>query len=544
MRAAVIACLLLLLAASTLFPAASAQPVAMLDLTASPTFWRGFRPLVIAFGDGDPARAVSYMRAGTKILRSVDADLDLDEATRNFQDRSQKHMEKFDLRSFFKLLPETEGAFRYFAFKGDALPASYRVRVAKGHDFEVNAAGKRRDFGASSGVFRMRQVKEDDQRYQLQWRTGAGFGELNWSSIVAALSDMLELFDLPKNNDDTPVVLRAADVFLKRSQPNLDAEDRAVLAVLWGSFPEVSRLLSNIGTAHDVVGHRDAETGVTKVNWHARWNLNGMAEQFPKAAEYFRDLGKLVELKLRIVDGNGHKLCDVTADTEKMQSRIEAFVRNGKVIPSKKGEPLLDRPARFEKMRTHVDLHFQAYSVHIYVKDLRIEMKYDERSTGAAFSAQIVESPQVLVRGAAFGFLPTGMLDWFIPGDMESLARKLFDIATQGNEGRGVEARYRFERPEGSLATLDGTLGVEVLDSALIRFAMAIAADRVVPDKKQSDDLKRLGVAYRDAVDADIVRFGKHGKLPSVPLSQASIPAQPSVPATPAMPAAPSVQAP
>ncbi len=504
---------------------ASAQPAQLKELTASPAFWRGFRPLVIAFGDGDPARAVSYLRAGTKILRSVDANLDLDEATKTFQDKSQKHMEQFDLRSFFKLLPEADGSYRYFAFKGDAMPDSYRVRAARGTDFEVSATSKRRDFGASSGMFRMRQVKDDDQRYVLHWRTGAGFGEVSWSSIVAALSDAVALFDPPSADAETPLVLQAAETFLKRSQPDLGPEDRAVLAVLWGSFPEVAKVLAAVATAEDVIGTHDKETGVTQVRWHSRWNVKGLSEDYPKLAGYFKDLGKIAAVKMRILDGNGHKLCDVTADTERMQSRIEAYVRNGKVIPSKKGAPILDRPARFEKMRAHVDLHFQAYNVHIYVNDLRIEMSYDEHPTGAAFSAQIVQSPRVFVRGAAFGIVPTGMLDWFIPGDMEGLARKLFDIATQGNDGQGIAARYRFERPEGGLSTLDGSLGIEVLDSALIRFAMAIAAERVVPDKKQTDDIKRLGVAYRDAVDADIVRFGKHGRLPSVPLTQAHRPA-------------------
>ncbi len=513
--------------AALVYQPVNAQPGALQDLTASPAFWRGFRPFVIAFGDGDPEKAVRYMRAGTAILRSVDANLDLDEPTKTFQDKSQKHMERFDLRSFFKLLPEADGAFRYFAFKGDPVPNAYRVRAVQGTDTEISATSKRRDFGAASGMFRMRQVKDDDQRYVLQWRTGIGFGEVTWSSVVAALSDGLGLFDPPSDDAETPLVLQAAETFLKRSQPGLGPEDRAVLAVLWGSFPEAAKLLGRMGTAEDVIAEHDKATGVTRVRWHSRINIKAIAEDYPHLGNYLKGLGKIAELKMRIVDGNGHRLCDVTADTERMQSRIEAYVRSGKVIPTKLGVPLLDRPARFDKMRAHVDLHFQAYNVHIYVNDVRIQMNYDERPTGATFSAQIVEMPRIVVRGAAFGIVPTGMMDWFIPGDMEGLARKFFDIATKGNDGQGIALRYRFERPNGELSSIDGNLGVEVLDSALVRFAMAIAADRVVPDKKQMDDLKRLGVAYRDAVDADIVRFGKHGRLPRVELASASAPAAP-----------------
>jgi hypothetical protein len=245
-----------------------------------------------------------------------------------------------------------------------------------------------------------------------------------------------------------------------------------------------------------------------------------MKETDPALADYFKDLGNLASMKLRLLDAGGNTLFDISGDTEHMQSRVETFVHQGRIVPSKNGKPLLDQKARFEKMRAHVNLHFQAFRVHIFVNDLRIEMTLDQHATGAKLSANVVKSPNIRVSGAAFGMLPTGMLDWFIPGDMEGLARKLMDVATRGNEGQGIAATWRFERPAGGLATMDSSLGVEILDSALIRFAMGIAAERVVPDEKQTEDIKRIWVAYRDAFDADVVRFGKHGRLSPVPPAQ------------------------
>ena len=499
--------------------AASAQPKSLPnDMTASPTFWRGFRPLVYAFGDGDPARAVRYLRAGTKILRSVDANLDRDEATKTFQEKSQDCMEEFDLRSFFKLLPEKDGEYRYFAFAGEPTEKSYRVWAARGKGFEVNAKSTRRGFGEASGMMRMRQLEKDDSgRYLVNWRTGAGFGDVSWASIVAGLRDGALLFDPPPADAETPVILQAAEVFLKRTQPTLGPEDRAVLATLWGSYPEGAKLLANVATAEDVIKDRDPATGATHVHWHSRFNVEKLKESYPHLADYFKDLDKLAAIKLRLIDAGGNTLLDLKADTARMQSEIDAFVKEGKLVPSQKGKPLVGTEARFEKMRAHVNLHFQVFRVHIFVDDMRVEFTFDEHASGAALSARIKQTPNIRVDGAAFGLLPTGMLDWFIPGDIEGLARKLMDVATKGNEGHGIAFDYRFERPAGSLATFDSSIGGEVLDSALIRFGMAIAAERVVPDEKQLEDIKRLGVAYRDAFDADVVRFGKHGKLPSYP---------------------------
>jgi hypothetical protein len=149
--------------------------------------------------------------------------------------------------------------------------------------------------------------------------------------------------------------------------------------------------------------------------------------------------------------------------------------------------------------------------VHFFVKNLVTEIQYRERATGAELSGQVVQMPQIEVKGAAFGFVPTGMLDFFIPDDMQGLAERFFEAAVHGNEGQGIAWRYRFERPQGGLATLDGGVGIEVLDSALIRFAMGIAAKKVVPDDAQLEDIRRLAADYRDAFDLDVERFGKFG---------------------------------
>jgi hypothetical protein len=205
-------------------------------------------------------------------------------------------------------------------------------------------------------------------------------------------------------------------------------------------------------------------------------------------------------------------------------------VRGGKIVPSKSGKALRDVAPRFERMRAHTNLHFEAFRVHIQVLDLTTEVRYSEHATGAEFTGQILRTPQIRVTGAAFGMFPTGMLDWFIPGDMEGLARRLLDVATHGNEGRGIEWRYRFERPAGGLATLDGSAGAEVLDSALIRFSMAIAAERVVPDDDQLEDIRKLAAAYRDAFDADVERFGKFGKfIPATAAAVSAPAAEPSI---------------
>lgn len=519
-------CLLPLLFVGSLgWAVVQAQPHLGDELVASPLVWRAFRPLVLAFGDGDSVRAVSYLRAGTALLRKTDGPLERDATTREFQTKALAQLNEFDLKAFFLLLPGRDGPFRYFAFEGSPTPRAYRFQVSRGKAFEVYANSARRSLGESSGEIRMRHVRADDKlRYLLQWHGGVGVGALSWPALLAGVRDGLRLLEERPSERALPLVLRTAESYLKRTQPALHEEDRRVLASLWGSFPEVSKLLSSVSTTDDVVVADGAPGGVTRVRLITRWDVEKLERAYPWLAEFYRDLGNLIELKARLVDQDGHTLLDVMLDTEHMQSRVEAFVQNGELVPGLQGKPLAGVAPRYGQMRLHANLHFQFFGLHMFVDDLTVALQNRAQAGGDALTLQLTRTPRFRATGAAFGVFPSGMLDWFIPGDIEGLARRMMEVTMRGNDGRGVLMNVRFVRADDGLATLDGSAGLELLDTALIRFGMKIAADRVMPDEQEQRDIARLLLAYRAAFTADLERFAKYGAA----LIEASEPASPS----------------
>lgn len=516
----------LVLASLCCVVAVRAQPRVGDELVASPLVWRAFRPLVLAFGAGDPTRAVTYLRAGTALLRKSDGPVERDAPTRAFQAQSLASLNEFDLQEFFALLPERDGPYRYFAFEGSPTARAYRFQIGRGKQFEVYPGSARRGFGESSGVIRMRHVRADDKlRYLLQWHGGVGVGALSWPALVAGAHDALRLLEERTPERELPLVLRTADSYLKKAQPALHQEDRRVLASLWGSFPEVSKLLSSVSTTDDVVVADGAPEGVTKVRLISRWDVEKLTPDYPRLAKFYRHLGNLIELHARLVDDDGNTLLELWLDTEHMRSRIEAYLRAGELVPSRAGKPLPDVAARFVRMRLHTNVHVQFFGLHMFVDDLTVALQNDEQASGDALTLQMTRTPRFRATGAAFGVFPTGMLDWFIPGDIEGLARRMMEVTMRGNAGRGVLMNVRFFGAQDGLATLDGSAGLEILDTALIRFGMKIAADRVMPDKQEQRDLSRLLVAYRDAFTADLERFAKYG----APVLELREPASPEV---------------
>lgn len=499
--------LLLLVAAP-----AHAQPRLGEQVVSDPAVWRAFRPLVIGAGDGDVGRAVGYLRAGNRLLRKLESQLERDPATQRFYAAASSSFEELDLRALMALLPERDGAFRRFAVQGEETPKAYRLSAPRG-SFEVDADSARRGFGDSSSMLRMRHLKsEGGKRYLVQWRSGMGVGDVRWDSLMQAAHDGVSLIEecvVQPAEDTRPLVLRAADAFLQKTQPGLGAEDRRTLARAWAAFPEVARVLTALGNTDDVIDLARTRAGLTHLRLVSRFDLKRMELRYPELADYLEDFGDLIDVKIQLRDANDNTLADVWLDSGRMLARVEAYLRDGQLVPTRAGRPLLATAPDYQRMEAHIDAHAHAVGIHMYVDDLRIEMRY---AGEAVLESRVRHTPGFRVEGRALGLIPASMLDWFIPGDIPGLARRMFDVASKGNGGRGVVIDSRFGARDG-LATVDLEAGVEVLDTALIRFGMKIAADRVIPDEDQSSDIRKLWVAYREAFARDLERFARYGKL-------------------------------
>jgi hypothetical protein len=482
----------------------------------SPVFWRAWQPLVSAFGAGDPLAAIAYLRAASAIVRKADAQLARDAASERFRKRALDSLEDFDLQEFLALLPYQERESRSFAFAGWPSAKAYEVH-ALGSAAPVFGSGRDRDrvrelralaHGHVQGALRMRRAPhESERRYVFQTRTRVGLGALRWQPLLAGLVDAARLLET-RGEQDVPLALRAADSYLRTRQSALGARDRAIMVRLWGGFPGVAQLLLPISRSDDVLVERDPEPGVTGLSVSTRWDLASMKRKYPALAHYFDALDDIARVHARLSDAAGNTLLELDSGTERLETKLRGFLRGGRLLARTKKGALV--PAQFARMRLTLDLHFVLHRIRLNIEDLQLDLEYREQADGASLRVQSARVPKVQVSGAAFGLVPTRVLDWFIPGDVETLARHMFEVAAQARGGHGslLEARFR-EGERG--ANLELGYETELLDTRLVRFCMAVIAEAAIPSEEEERDMTRLAVDYRDAFDADLARFAQFG---------------------------------
>jgi hypothetical protein len=485
----------------------------------SPAMWRAWRPLLFAFGSradprastfgaDDVAAAIRYLRASSAVLRKADAQLVRDAESETFRKRALASLEDFDLADFHALLPHSEAGFRSFSFAGRPTEKAYAVRAAGGSLAAFSAGAHSLPFGHTYGALRMRRLPhESERRYQVQTRSLLGLGALRWQALLSGLSEAGRVIETPVAKD-VPLVLRAADTYLRTRQSALGSRDRAVLASVWGGFPSIAQLLLPISRTDDLVAEHDAVPGVTGLSLATRWDLAGMAHKYPALAHYFDALDDIARAHVRLSDAAGHTVLELDSNTAQLETKLRGLLRDGQLLA--RGSSGAPSAARFEQLRLTADLQFVLHHIRLSIEDLQVDLRYRVHAHGADLEARHTRAPKVSVSGAAFGLLPTRVLDWFIPGDVASLARHMFEVAASADGGRGslLAAHFR-ESAEG--ATLELGYETELLDSALIRFCMAVIADGAIPSDDQERDITRLAVDYRDAFDSDLARFEKFG---------------------------------
>ena len=116
--------------------------------------------------------------------------------------------------------------------------------------------------------------------------------------------------------------------------------------------------------------------------------------------------------------------------------------------------------------------------------------------------------PRATVSGAALGFVPPGLIDALIPGDIQGLVEKSLATACLGNQGKGAALDVRFDRRPDGHATLDGQLVFEALDNFLVKLGVGHFSSHVMPDEDVRADMSRLLSDAQQAFSADLERYG------------------------------------
>jgi hypothetical protein len=502
---------LMLVSLALALPAGSALAY---SLSTTPVL-RGWSPLVRLYGHGDADQGVREMQRLTNAYAVALHRKSIDAPTQAFVDDTIEALEDFDLASFHDRLPETRGSARELWVRGDLRGERYLVQRATDRKFQVSLRGARTELAAMSVIVRSTPSKGHGGRasYLMGGRLGLGIGGFEWDSATAAIDDFVRLL---ASDDGTraPTDARASAVKRTRAlHPRLASEDLEVLSLLFGAYPQLSETLSRLGSVDNVRTTWPSKS-YQQLSVHLRGDTERFAQHYPALAKHLSKLDQLARLDLRWIDRQGRSLLTAKVDSDKLAVQIECYVKQGKLLPFRGVRVLEDEPldylseAAYGGTKIVIDARLKLLGVVIKLDDLTLDNWYSPHETYAELGASLRRVPGIHVEGAALGFLPTGLVDAFIPGNIESITRSFFEVAAHGNGKKGLVAALTLGAlARGGNGVLEAGIDVEALDNFLVKLGVGMVNERLLPGDAAVRDAKQFAADVHDGFVSDLVRF-------------------------------------
>lgn len=481
---------------------------------------RGWKPSVEMAGAGDTRLAIHNMRDMADLQRVLLQHTEFHQQTQQFVDELWASLESFNLDRFYNMLPEVDGDWRQLRVYGARNGALYRV----GPDAEkigVDVDGQIRNMGDLYTQVRARRLETEGigTHYLLQNRLELGVGQVAWPSVKQATADTFRIIVDGSPAFSGALAHHSAQVYrdkINRMNPRLGAEDVAVIAPLWASFPAMWDLLAEMGRVEDVVYH-DLTQGYRKLNAVFVLDPEKMRQRYPALASHIVHMDRLFNGTLRLSDSRGDLLTG-EIDSKTLRGEFQAFVADGRVVPVSGGRVLLDAPdvpdGQPWALTAHLDGTFTILGVMTHIQNMKAHMQYLSLPDGAQLVARVNEVPDVSVRGNALGVMPTSMIDVVLPRNIDQIIEDFIAVACRGNEGKGILVGGQFQQARlGQTATLTVKSSFEGLDNFFVRFGMGIVSDRVIPDPNVSVELRKLVFDTQQAFSRDLEGFVQTASL-------------------------------
>lgn len=480
---------------------------------------RGWQPQVDLIGSGDATAAVSNLRSIADLQQTVLQNTQFHEQTQQFIDELWASLESFNLDRYYNLLPDTDGEWRQLKVYGARNGKLYQVGpIAEKVGYDPS--GKLRTMGDFSAVIKAKRLEsEGDTHYLMQNAMELGVGQVKWASVQQAAEETLRIVVDGSPTFSSKEEAQAAQVYRDKvihMNPDLGSEDVNIIAPLWAAFPAMWDMLARIGKIEDVV-YYDTSKGYRQLNASFVIDPERMEEFYPAISNHIVNMDRLLHGTMRLSDERG-ELVVGSIDSRTLRGNLQMFVADGRIVPIRGGKVVMDAPRIPDgqpwEFTVQMDGTVSVLGVITNLQNMKARVQYLATDDGVKVVSQITEVPDISVKGNALGIMPTSMINVVLPKNLDQIMKEFMAAACKGNDGKGILVGGQFQQSSGSESgKLVFKSAFEGLDNFFVRFGMGIVSDRVIPDPKVSEELRRFVFDAQNAFVQDLDGFARVASL-------------------------------
>ena len=472
-----------------------------------------WKPLIAFAGNGDRTTAIQRLREIDQLQSAMMNNTRYDTETETFMTEMWKLIESFNLRKLHATLPINVDEWNQLSLKGERNDKEYNITMT--HQKSLDDV-KITDFGDSYVMLKTKTITAPSglTHYVIDNQIKAGFGAQSWQSAQIAANDTLQLISSMAESTTA-----SGDSFkekVKSLSPELDASDINVLSSAWSSFPNVLAFMSSIGQINDVIVEGKSSATVKHLNLSFSLDKNKTEEHYPALSSYLDKLENLMDASFEVFDEHG-RLIKMSIDTTTMNGQIEVVVGNDGIYPIRDDKPMLAHLYKFGEnavtLTGVMNSNIEILGVKTEIANLTSTIEYTPNADKVGVKMRINQAPTIAVGGAALGFIPTPMIDLFMPSNLKEIIGKFFDVACNGNNGEGIITSLELSniKPSSSSSSnagftqISANTSLETFSNLFVRIGMNIVNSRLIPNDAASKDIDlfidNARVAFNNDVD-------------------------------------------
>jgi|AntDeeMetagen681_2_1112603.scaffolds.fasta_scaffold01276_5 hypothetical protein len=271
--------------------------------------------------------------------------------------------------------------------------------------------------------------------------------------------------------------------------------DAEILLQLQPAFPHFFRWYLGISEIPNVLARDKPRSPARHLHLTAQFD-SGLRERYPQVADYVEQLKGFISAHVAIENDAGRWL-SIDLDSTQERFTIDAWVRDGHLVPSRNGAPQIDAidpDTSLDSLsyQSVVDVKLKALGVTVKLDHWPIDWQYRRTQNGADYRGRIAQQPTVDVSGVALGFIPTGVVDAVIPNNIEGIVHDFMQVLTRSNSGDGATLDVSFANDARNGSILSAGADGNTLDNFFVHFAVSLVNKRIIPNSAQFEGLKRL----------------------------------------------------
>ncbi|RME81122.1 MAG: hypothetical protein D6785_09430 [Planctomycetota bacterium] len=335
-------------------------------------------------------------------------------------------------------------------------------------------------------------------------------GKLNPNTIIYGLTSLLSLMekgvrDLPEDFEPTEE--------MENQFPYLSPGEYFLLHTFSKDMPSMYQKITryvNIKGISTPMEYKNKE--YCQFNLHLSLNMKGIQKDFPHLYAYLRRIKGLIDLKSRMYNDKGQYVGFIRFTTTSFTFHFSYCMHKGRFLPSSnwipynfKGFSPLDMGSQHYTFRNDVRINING--IRIVLRNIVLEETYSHTPTLTKLHLKMTKAPIIQkLDGRAYGVVPIWLIDLLIPSNVEDLLKNFFKVLVKGRKGKGWFLEIRTYAKPGK-NRIELAVGSELLSNGVIKMALKIASDLLIPDKKASQDLVRFGKLFWHAFYSDYISF-------------------------------------